>query len=78
MCIHLEIYEINLVAFCVFPLEYVFECFYCFTECLPCLIWFFVKILPNIYDQIKQKVGNMLQSLTKNNKPMETLQTKKT
>ena len=48
-----------------------FECFYCF----PCLIWFFVKIFPYFYNQIKHKAVTRFCPPNKN-KPMETLQTK--
>ena len=49
-----------------------FECFYC---CLPRSIWFFVKIFPHFYDQIKHKADNRLHPPTGNKKPMESLQT---
>ena len=48
------------------------ECFYGF----PCLICFFVRIFPHFYDQMKHKAGNRFYPPNKNNKPMETRQTK--
>ena len=59
MCIHLKIYEITFVSFCVFPLNYFdfFKCFYCFLLMLSLLsLIFFVKIFPCFYDQVKHKV----------------------
>ena len=66
------------LPFCVCPCWNIlmfFECFYC---CLPILMCFFVKIFPHFHDQIKHKRGNRLYSHTKNNKHMESLQTKQT
>ena len=74
MRIYLKIYEIISASFYVFTLEH-FECVYC---CLPFLIWFFVKIFAHFYNQIKHKAGNRFYTSNKNNKSMETLQTKQT
>ena len=51
-----------------------FKCFYCF----PCLIWFFEKIFPHFYNQIKHKAGNRFYPPNKNNKLIEILQTTQT
>ena len=48
-----ENYEIIFVSFCVFLLE-SFDVFWIFLLLFSMLIWFFVKISPHFYNQIKQ------------------------
>ena len=75
MYIHLNIYEIILVPFSVFPLEHLvfFKCF----VVVPYVSYsFFVKVFPQFYDQIKRKTGSSLCFPTVNKKPMGNLQIK--
>ena len=44
---------------------------WCFLSVFPCLIWFFVKIFPHFYNQIKHKADNRFYPPNKNKKPME-------
>ena len=76
MCIHLQIYEIIFVSFCVFLLEnfYVFWMFLLFSK----FAMIFVRIFPHFYNQIKYKAGNRFYPPKKNSKPMEICQTKQT
>ena len=48
-----ENYEIIFVSFCVFLLE-SFDVFWIFLLLFSMLIWFFIKISPHFYNQIKQ------------------------
>ena len=48
-----ENYEIIFVSFCVFLLE-SFDVFWIFLLLFSMLIWFYVKISPHFYNQIKQ------------------------
>ena len=55
MCIHLQIYEIIFVLFCMFLLEH-FDVF-CMFLLLPVFDMVFVRICPHFYNQIKYKSG---------------------
>ena len=75
MCIHLKIYQIMFVSFCVFLFEhfYVFWMFYC---CWLCSKWFSTETFPHFPNQMKQKAGSRFDPLNENNKLIETLETK--
>ena len=55
MCIHLQIYEIIFVLFCMFLLEH-FDVF-CMFLLLSVFDMVFVRIFPHFYNQIKYKSG---------------------
>ena len=65
----------NIPLFCVFPLEHIYV-FWIFLLLFPMLDKVFCKDFTTFYNQIKHKAGNRFHPPTKNNKPMDTLQTK--
>ena len=75
VCIHLQIYEMILFAsFCVFLLEH-FDVFWMILL-FSFFDMVFCKDFVPFFNQIERKTGNRFYPPNKNNKPMETLQTK--
>ena len=76
MFMHLKIYNVIIVSFCVFVLEH-FDVFKMFLLLLAMFhVVFCIKTFPHFYDQIKHRVGSKFYPPTKNNKHMQTIETK--